>query len=793
MKKLREKASFLTKIMLVIGLLISNLSSLSIVFAYEATGAVQITVVDEKLNIKYLDELAEEVENVNVNVYENYTYLDNTSYYVDGTSTEAGKISNYSLTTEELISSEGLEIASILSSIVFDGLYEVKVEITDTEGMKIDSAIYSENVTHESGLDIKVMDAALNEVVALENGSYSVSQDNSKINVVAKVLAGGLKPTDMFIYDEVEYMAAEVLELEFSSEMDFDGRLYGDYTVPVEVPLLNSSMEEVGYSSNLNIIYESYAMNTLVLNTATDMLGSGEEYEFAGDAKDGILYVLLNADKINTMLDLYQLMESIVGEDEVISYILSNSEYSDILASYDVNSGISLEDYLTNIKLDDTVLVTLVNEGLTITYSVVVAGDVNNDNVLNEEDLLGLIDQVIGNTEVNVEKSDLYELDGNVNTLDIMYLDQVIKNGTWDVELSESEATLEARLDVMSDNVVSGDEFTVNYVLTLSDYAVNGISGIFKYDENMFDLLSVETSNEWIGSNNKGKFLYLGDESLSAIVTEDENGEVVITPGEYVVVTATFLAKSAGTGSISVESPEYFDQDKYLVVEAVEIVAEVVVNASDNNNLSSLTVAGQAINLEDGILEYEITVSNDVTTAEVLYELENVAANVTSIVAPEELVEGTNTVTITVTSENGTEQVYTITVIREEAVEEETVTTPVNYTDNTYTNDTNDNEDVELDIPKSDSEEDDDEVEEESNLSRIIIIILILLVIAGLIYLIFKDEDDEETKKTNKEINKLKKEEIVSVSKNNNKPNNKTNNKSNNSKNKNTKNNKKER
>ena len=51
MKKLGKSFSFLTKIMLVIGLLISNLSSLSVVFAYEATGAVQITVVDEKLNI----------------------------------------------------------------------------------------------------------------------------------------------------------------------------------------------------------------------------------------------------------------------------------------------------------------------------------------------------------------------------------------------------------------------------------------------------------------------------------------------------------------------------------------------------------------------------------------------------------------------------------------------------------------------------------------------------------------------------------------------------------------------
>ena len=158
MKKLGKKLSFLTKIMLVIGLLISNLSSLSVVFAYEATGAVQISVVNDKLNIKYTDELAEEIENVNVKVYENYTYLDNSPYYVDEVAAEEGKTgkeSNYSLTSEELLALEGYEAESILSVIKFDGLYEVKVEITDITNEVIDSAIYSENIEHESGLSFK--------------------------------------------------------------------------------------------------------------------------------------------------------------------------------------------------------------------------------------------------------------------------------------------------------------------------------------------------------------------------------------------------------------------------------------------------------------------------------------------------------------------------------------------------------------------------------------------------------------------------------------------------------------
>lgn len=791
MKKLGKGLSFLTKIMLVIGLLISNLSSLSVVFAYEVTDAIVITMTeDEKLNIKYLDELAEEVENVNVNVYENYTYLDNTSL--------EEVASNYSLTSEELMNLEGFEVESVLSSVIFDGLYEVKVEITDTENEIIDSAIYSENVTHESGLSFKLLDSNNTEIVALEDGRYPVLQDNSRVNVVAKVLAGGLRPTDVFVYEDEEYMASDLLELEFSSEIDFNGRLYGEYILPIEVKVLNSNLEEVVYTDSLEVLYESYEMNNLLLNTATDVLEIGDSYEFSGNSKDGILYVLLNADKTNTVLDLYNLMKLTVGEDDKITYILSNSEYEDILASYDSETAeVTLEEYLETIMLDDTVVLSLVNDGLTITYKVVVVGDLNNDNMLTDDDLSGLVNQVIGESEINIEKSDLYGSDGEVNTLDVMYLDQVMKNGTWDVVLEETEATLNADLVVNSEDIVSGDEFTVSYVLTLRDYAVNGVAGLFTYSDNL-ELVSVETANQWLGNSNNGKFLYLGTDSLTGNVVENEDGTISMEDAEYIVVAATFKALKAGESTISVENSEYFDQNKYLVMTENDLSVVVVVNASDNNSLSSLVVAGQTITLTkdelgEDVLDYEITVGNDVTVAEVETMVENVAANVTSIVTPEELVEGTNTVTVTVTSETGDVKVYTITVVREAAPEEETTTTPVNYNNyNTYEEDT-DEEDVSEVIDNVEDDEEEEEkssVEKESNLSRIIIIILILLVIAGLVYLIFKDEDDEETKKTNKEINKLRKDEVEiekTVSKKTNKSS------STNSKNKKSNNNKKER
>jgi len=813
MKKLGKKLSFLTKIMLVIGLLISNLSSLSVVFAYEATDAIQITVVNDKLNIKYTDELAEEVENVNVKVYENYTYLDNSPYYVDEVAAEEGKTgkeSNYSLTSEELLALEGYEAESILSVIKFDGLYEVKVEITDINNEVIDSAIYSENIEHESGLTFKMFDEMDNEIVPVD-GVYPVGLENSKVKVVAQVLAGGLSPMDMFVYEEVRYTATELLEYSFSDEMDFGGRLFGEYTLPFEVKLLDVNSEEVVYAEELKLMYESYEMNASVLNTATEELEIEDAYEFVSETKDGILFVLLNSNRVHTMLDLYNIVNSAVGESEIISYVLGNGEYEDVLASYDETTAeVSLEEYLESIVLDDSVMLTLTNAGLTVTYKVVVTADMNGDNALTEDDLSGLINQVVGEDEVNTEKADLNK-DTKVDTLDVMYLNEVIKTGAWEVELTDTEATLESSLVVNADDIVSGDEFTVSYKVTLTEYSVNGVAGLFKYDETMLELVKVETATEWLGNAKDGKFLYLGEESLTGMVTLDETtGEEIVEPKEHILVTATFKALKSGESVISLENPEYFDGTNYLLVEQEEITTNVVVNASDNNSLASLFVAGQEITLikdENGedVLEYEITVGNDVTMADVEALVENVAANITSIVYPEELAEGENTVTITVTSESGDVKVYTVIVNREAAPEEEEpVTAPV-Y--NNYYNDYEEDNKEEVVTPKPEVDEDDEEEEtpeeEESNLSRIVIIILILLVIAGLVYLIFKDDEDDETKKANKAVNRLRKEEVdakvektVTVKPENkpvNKSNNKPNNRLNNNKNKASNNKKRER
>ena len=275
MKKLRQKLSFLTKIMLVIGLLISNLSSLSVVFAYEATDDMVISLNEKLLEIAYNQEVADEVEAVEVRVYENYTYSDGLSekevpsvYSLSEEELLAAKEGNLELTYNSIFVNEGEEVKNVE---LFDGLYKVKVEIVDVtdyteevveevteivseteettneeenpeeqilltqeEVNEIVLAVntYEKEILHKNGLNIKLFDSEGTEVV-LVDGKYPVSMNSSKVTVVAQILSGGLNPTDMFEYKGEEFFASDLVELEFKSEKDFGGYIFGEYELPV--------------------------------------------------------------------------------------------------------------------------------------------------------------------------------------------------------------------------------------------------------------------------------------------------------------------------------------------------------------------------------------------------------------------------------------------------------------------------------------------------------------------------------------------------------------------------------
>lgn len=163
----------------------------------------------------------------------------------------------------------------------------------------------------------------------------------------------------------------------------------------------------------------------------------------------------------------------------------------------------------------------------------------------------------------------------------------------------------------------------------------------------------------------------------------------------------------------------------YIVKEAKpeNVATPVTYYYSSNNYLKSLEIDGYEITFDKETNEYKITVKSDVTSLNIKAIPEDSRARV-EITGNEKFKKGNNTVTITVTAEDGSTREYKITV-NKESEKKEALT----------------------------------EIEGSSNTAeKVVIIILIILVVLGLLYLIFKKDEQEvatvEIKKEQKIDNK---------------------------------------
>ena len=805
MKKIGKKLSNMVKVLLVLGLIISNLSSLRVVFALEeetgsepssevvssggeptllegegetdetpqveATGLDASISEDNKITVKYGTEV-NDTDELQIRITESYNY--NNCEDTDSISCESIINNSYEVanTNRELLLGEGMVIdyaPSLLKNAKFDGTYKLVVTLVNvTEDKVLDEKVIDEvNNTFDTGMVFKVYDSS-DKLIEATNGKYVFGPSNETIKVVGRMQAGGISPNDVFEYPIAEgepdtYSALEILDKDFEFSINLGGYLYADFTLPISV-IYSQNGEETEYVKQLSISHGKYEDNTDYINSFVDP----NKFLFEGTTDEGKLYVYLSDTEI-TLDDISKPLYDAYYDSDNVWYRFSNEE------------------------LNSKTLVTVLDGITTITYQVVIIGDVNDDGVLDENDIIALTDQLVGNEEVDLDKANIDNSDDEVNTQDLLKLSEVVKTGAWGVDVTEEEIELEATLET-TDGVtefVSGDEFEVNYVVTSSSDVITGFAGLVNYNKSILELESLTVTDNYLGSEKDGKFVYVD-------INDDKTSSEEVTK----LLTLKFKVLSSGEDTITIDDAEFFNGSTYYKIVEIDeetgeskpvtpvISLDVTASASDDNSLSSLKLGDNEIQLEEGVYDYTLTVGNNVTTLDVSAITSNVAASITSIVSPEELVEGENTITVTVTSESGEENTYTIVVTRESAEEENNTNTNTDNqtasTDSGYSRNPSNNNNVKPTDPTKDDNKQDDEpvvepVKEKSNLSKIIIIILILLVIAGLIYLIFKDDDDDESKKANKDINKYKKEDFDSpkekTTNNNNKRNQNQNNK----------------
>lgn len=769
MKKIGKKLSYFAKVFMAFGLLFYNVSSISIVFADENTGEESSEVSSKEGNGELEEDNKEtpavgdtegEEGNKEEQNDEEETPGENSEATEEGEESGEG---NSSATTE---GEEGTETGETPEENETPAL-EFSVDASSGWNVVINhnmasdltgSMMLYENFTYtdgseagENAVEIPLSDDVKN---ALANDGYSYESEmlggnsfNGTYSV--RVVIGEEERTDTYVFNETaEGMDFDLLYMTGDAPSEGEG-----YMPMYDVAEANEEGKYVIPTDATEVIVVGW-LNPGGITPSMTFNYNGTEYT-AQEMFWGIDFDMIEFDgQLHGEFTKEFTVTSSNGKTYSKSFLIVYGEYQD-------NTD-KLNESAKNVGLDS---------------SYIFVGDSANGTVyyldeLNEDDIKSIIEDAFGSETIEYTVGNGSVTIKDANGIVVTYGEAELSNAT------QIAGVLNAILDSDNNDVTSGDTFTVNYVVTLKDFAINGISGTVKYDEEILKLINIE-AKKFTGNNNEGKFIYLGDESIMGTVTENEDGSVTINDEDYILLTLTFEALKEGTSTITVEDAKFFNGEVYYGP-SDEIETEIVVNASSDSSLASLTVAGQDVSLSEDQLEYAITVGNDVTMSDVLAVATNSNATI-SVDGPQELAVGENVITITVTSEDGSsEKVYTVKVTREEPKAEAPATVaPVTYQEATYDDNSTDEAITPDDSKKKDEQKDDTEEKEEkkNDLSRIIIIILILLVIAGLIYLIFKDDDDEETKKANKDIDKFKKED--SFGEKNTKYNNNRNNKNN--------------
>ena len=367
-----------------------------------------------------------------------------------------------------------------------------------------------------------------------------------------------------------------------------------------------------------------------------------------------------------------------------------------------------------------------------------IEGDINKDNIVNDEDAQIIVDNILE------EKEPTDEIDTNKdNKLDINDATTImaIENNVIDEEEIEDELSISLTKD--KEEVYINDEINVNLSITGFDKnKINGLEGIINYNKDKLKLITVDDTNEKIkyGSiNEKDKFVYILDNynkedtllifRFKAIntgygnITIDDlilsyNGYEYPQDDEMINLTLKINEYKENNEETNKESNNVININSnpikinnrrvvktypsYAISDTGKKISVTYISLSSDNTIKNLIIKNHKIDFSKDKLEYDITVDGDTDKLDMIITLNDEKATY-EVIGNENFKEGNNKVYIVVIAEDGKTRKYIINVKKKKK-----------------------------------------EKRRESNSSRNVIIVLLVLIIIGLIYIIFKDDDEDE-------------------------------------------------
>lgn len=626
--------------------------------------------------------------------------------------------------------------------IVSTGEYTVNEEKEYTQNLMIVPG----NLSPDSNYKVTIGE---NEMLMTGEDIAQSTFDGSKINTTSSL--GGLYNTnDIITIEELDNndVVINTIDYTYDASINYDKNNDEALSELTGLSLNNGYLyeEAIGYNNSDSVTSIKEIVDSLV-NT---------DIELSIYDENNTLLDLTNEEVLNSQLKNNYRVVFTRGTEVTYTVVVTGDNTSDNNFDSD-DMKVTMNDYL---------------EGNKVLSMDVVKGEDDEEGLLTFDDIMKLNTELNPATswDVNINLGLVYgELPKVIYVGDTFKLNVLVKsenasdyiNGinalvTTGNNLKLTNVTYNSNLiGTFKDNnlVAAGKDLKNEEVLlTLEFTAIKEgkdsitLSGSVAKNENIeeFENLTTEVNViRKISSNNNlsslkasvGTFDIAFDKDVTVYtLTVPYDTESVILSGSLEDINSTVdgLIEYKLTGDKTTANITVVAEDGTIKVYTVYIIKEakpenvatpVTYYYSSNNYLKSLEIDGYEITFNKETNEYKITVKSDVTSLDIKAIPEDSRARV-EITGNEKFKKGNNTVTITVTAEDGSTREYKITA-NKESEKKEALT----------------------------------EIEGNSNTAeKVVIIILIILVVLGLLYLIFKKDEQEvvtvEIKKEQKIDNK---------------------------------------
>ena len=553
-------------------------------------------------------------KNYDVVLTSSYTYLDGTVVTDNNTIVKTGK---------ELNNDNIYDFT--YGKFNFDGTFKLEFKILLNGAL-----IYSENLDSSIKNNSKGVYGTLfgeEEIIPIEDNIYNVSMPLSYTQKLG-VRSGELSPEESYLVSVNgtsigTYTGEELTSVKFDgSTTDLTNVFGGEYTYTDTITLSNDLGTIYSYDYTANIKYDKNNDNEL--------------YDLTGlEFNNG--YLFINAKNYDKNLDVMK-----VGE------ILDKFSQSDISVVVKDSDGILVFD--NDSELYNNYVIEL-TKGKTISYTVIVLGDANNDNVFDRNDLGLTIDGYLSGT--NMPSMDVYTSNDDEEFGTITFDDvRVLNNALRENPITDYEDNNNLKLSIGSvpSNVFVGDSFEVNVIVNsddASDY-IDGINALVSVNDKLM-LTDVKFNDTFSGNYKDGHIVGVGDTLYN----------------DYIMLTLVFTATGIGIGSASISGEVSKVYDAYDF-EDLGFDVQIIRNISSNNDLASLNsnVGTFDREFDRDVTSYTLTVPYDTESVILSGSTFDMYSTVSGLVLYE-LTSDETIATITVTAEDGSTKVYTVRIVKE--------------------------------------------------------------------------------------------------------------------------------